>query len=395
MPAFRHGSIVSVVALALAAAVAAPTVADADMVPKSALAALKKKGFDADDLKGVDKELAVPQAWIDASKKETGTFLFRFNVAPKHYQEMFAPFRERYPWIKIEYTRGVGAGRAVKPLEAFKTGRLIADVVGAFGSSMEDYLAANALARIDDLPAWKTVPDDMKSAQGLWSGFQLANWCMAYNKDKVKKSELPATWKDLVSPNSPLKGGRVGMGNRAHLWLINLWGAPGYGAEYMTKTYIPAIFSTLKPQLRTEGIDALIKLASVGEFDVSIPSAAYRVMILAKQGANVGFHCPEPVPMYFAEVGIFRTSTRMNQARLLVNWILSREGQLMQYVVTDSAAVHVGLRGAKYFPYADEIKGKKLAVRTLDLLIKELPKVYKVWNPAWQSAGGKAEKGGG
>lgn len=393
MPSIRQGSIASAVVLALAALLAAP--AGADTVPKSALAALKKKGFDADDLKGVDKELTVPQAWIDASKKEPGKFLFRFNVSPKNYQAFFAPFRERYPWIKIEYTQGVGAGRAVKPLEAFKTGRLIADVVGAFGSSMDDYLAANALAKIDDLPGWKNVPDDMKGANGLWSGYQLANWCMSYNKDKVKKSELPATWKDLISPNSPLKNGRVGMGNRAHLWLINLWGAPGYGPEYMTKTYIPAIFSTLKPQLRTEGIDALIKLASIGEYDVSIPSAAYRVKIHVNEGANVGFHCPEPVPMYFAEVGIFRTTPRLNQARLLVNWILSREGQLMQYAVTDSAPIHKDLRGSKYFPYGEEIEGKKTAVRTLDLLLKELPKLYKVWNPAWLGAGGKPEKVGG
>lgn len=393
MAQFRLGHIAPAVAVALAAGLAVP--AYADMVPKSALAALKKKGYDADDLKGVDKELAVPAAMIEAAKKEPGTFLFRFNVSPRHYQEMFAPFRERYPFVKIEYTRGVGAGRAVQPLAAFKSGRLIADVVGAFGSSMEDYQAANALAKINDLPAWSTVPDNMKDAGGGWSGYQMANWCMAYNKDKVKKSELPATWKDLVSADSPLKGGRVGMGNRAHLWLINLWGAEGYGPDYLKSTFIPGIFSNLKPQLRTEGIDALIKLASIGEFHASVPSAGYRVLIMAKQGANVGFHCPEPVPQYFTEIGIFRSSPRVNQARLLVNWVLSREGQLMQYAVTDSAPVHKDLRDAKYFPYGDEIKGKKVAVRTIDLLVKELPKVYDVWNPAWLQSGGKEEKGGG
>lgn len=386
MLALRQLSVAAAISVAVAPAFVAP--AFGDTIPKSALAALQKKGLDAGDLNGIDKELAVPAAWIEGSKKE-GTLLFRFNVSPKHYEEMFAPFRERYPWIKIEYTRGVGAGRAVKPLEAFKTGRLIADIVGAFGSSMKDYLDANALLKISDLPTWNNVPEDMRGANGLWSGYQLANWCMAYNKDKVKKTDLPATWKELIDPKSPLAGGKVGLGNRAHLWLINLWGAPDYGPAYMTDTYIPGIFSDLKPQLRTEGIDALIKLASVGEFSVSIPSAAYRVMIMVKEGANVGFHCPEPVPQYFTEVGIFRTTTNANSARLLVNWILSREGQLMQYVITDSAPIHKDLRDEKYFPYGKEIQGKKVALRTIPMLVDELPKLYKVWNPAWQQAGGK------
>lgn len=385
MPRLYSGTIASLAALALIGGAAA-----AETIPASALKALKKAGLGADDLKGGEKDMAVPQAWIDGSKKE-GTLLFRFNLSPKNFRLMFEPFRERYPWIKIEYTRGVGAGRAVKPLAAFKSGRLIADIVGAFGSSMEDYLKADALLKIDDLPSWNNVPADRKDSQGRWAGYQLANWCMAYNKSKVKKSELPATWKDLVSPDSPLKGGRVGVGNRAHLWLINLWGAEGYGPDYIKSTFLPAFFGILKPQLRTEGINALIKLASVGEFDVSMPSAAYRVLIQVKQGANVGFHCPEPIPQYFTEVGIFRTSPNVNSARLLVNWVLSREGQLMQYAITYSAPIHKDLAGAKYFPYGDEIKGKKVALRTIPLLVEELPKVYKVWRPAWQAAGGKGK----
>jgi iron(III) transport system substrate-binding protein len=388
MPRLYSRPIASFAALALVAGWAGSTAADT--IPSSALKALKKAGLAAADLKGGEKDMAVPQAWIDGSKKE-GKLLFRFNVSPKHYEEMFAPFRERYPWVKIEYTRGVGAGRAVKPLAAFKAGRLIADIVGAFGSSMEDYMKANALLKIDDLPSWNNVPANRKDASGRWSGYQLANWCMSYNKDKVKKSDLPATWKDLISPNSPLKGGKVGIGNRAHLWLINLWGAEGYGPDYVTRTFIPGIFSNLKPQLRTEGIDALIKLASVGEFNVSIPSAAYRVLIQVKRGANVGFHCPEPVPQYFTEVGIFGNSPNVNSARLLVNWVLSREGQLMQYAVTFSAPIHKDLSGAKYFPYGDEIKGKKVALRTIPLLVNELPKVYTAWRPAWQAAGGKGK----
>ena len=42
-------------------------------------------------------------------------------------------------------------------------------------------------------------------------------------RERVSEDELPETWEDLVSPDSPLKDGRVGAANRAHLWTLNLW----------------------------------------------------------------------------------------------------------------------------------------------------------------------------
>lgn len=360
-------------------------------LPKATLAMLKEAKLDASALAGLDKELAVPQAWVEGSRKE-GTLRFRFNMSPANYEKVIKPFQERYPWVKIEYTRGVGAGRAVKPLAAFKTGRYIADIVGAFGSSMQDYLAANALEKINDLPAWDTVADDRKDKNGLWTTYQVANWCMSYNKNRVKKADLPKTWKELISANSPLKGGRVGLGNRAHLWLINLWGNEEYGPGYMANEYIPKLFSTLKPQLRKEGINGLMKLASIGEFDVAIPSAGYRVLIQVKKGVPIGFHCPEPVPQRFIDVGIFRDSPRENSARLLLNWILSKEGQIAQFAYTFSAPIHKELQDAKYFPYGEEVLNRKVAPLTVRLLVNELPKVYEVWRPLWAKAGGPKRK---
>lgn len=356
---------------------------------KSAIDILKKKGMDPAALQGVDKELAVPSSMVDAAKKE-GTLKFRFNMSPKLYKAMIKPFMERYPFAKIEYTRGVGAGRAVKPLLAFKTGRYVADIVGGFGSSMQGYMDAGALEKMSGLPSFANIPNGMKDTKGYWAGYQLANWCMSYNTNKIKKADLPATWWDLVKAGSPLSGGRVGVGNRAHLWLINLWGA--YGGDTIRNKFMPAFFDNLKPQLRKEGINGIMKLASIGEFDVAMPSAAYRVKIQVDKGAPLGFHCPEPVPQYFTEVGIFKNSPRVNTAKLLVNWILSREGQLVQTAVIGSAPIHKDLQNAAYFPYGEEIKGKKVALRTIDLLLNDLPKVYEVWRPAWQKAGGPARK---
>jgi iron(III) transport system substrate-binding protein len=375
---------------AFAAAAALTSAAGAAEIPKPTLDLLKKGGYGEADLKGVEKELAVPAAWIDAAKKE-GTLLFRFNVDEKVFGELAPAVQARYPFIKFEYTQGVGAGRAVKPLAAFQTGRLIADVVTAFGSSMEDYLKSDALEPLNDLPAYAAVPDDRKDAKGLWTGFMLSEWCLSYNPTRIKKENLPKTWKDLVAKGSPLAGGKLGMGNRAHLWIINLWGA--YGEDYTKNTFIPAIFKDLKPQLRKEGIDGLIKLASIGEFDAAVPSAPYRVKLQADKGAPVAAYCPEPVPLYFTEIGLFKNSPRKHSAKLVLNWLLSKEGQLVHKVVVGATPIHKELNDPKYVAYGEEVIGKKGALRTISMLINDLPKVYEAWNPAWQQAGGPQAQG--
>jgi ABC-type Fe3+ transport system substrate-binding protein len=255
---------------------------------------------------------------------------------------------------------------------------------------MKGYMDANAMAKISDLPSFDNIPTNMRSKNGDWAAYQTANWCMAYNTTKIKKSELPKTWKDLVKSNSGLTGGRVGVGNRVHLWLINLWGA--YGPDEIKNNFLPAFFGTLKPQLRKEGINGLMKLASIGEFDVSMPSALYRIKIQVKKGAKLAAHCPEPVPRYFTNIAVFRNSPRVNSAKILVNWLLSSEGQILQSVIVGAAPVHKKLLDAKYYPYGEELQGKKVALRDYRLLVEELPKAKKVWSKAWRESGGPARK---
>ena len=309
----------------------------------------------------------------------------------KLMQKYLAVFNERYPFIKVQYTRGVGAGRAVKPLIAWKAGSPTTDVVTAFESSMKDYQDADALTEINMLPAWNGIPDMYKDPKGRWAGLNLANWCMAYSTERVKKSELPATWDDLVKPGAPLGGGRLGVANRAHLWLLNLWGV--MGPEKITNDFLPKFFKNLKPQLRKEGINAMMKLIAIGEIDVALPIAAYRAEIQNKKGAKLGFHCPGIVPQYFTGFALFRKSPHEYSGKLFVNWMLSKEGQLARLSAIGTAPSHKDLQQAKFVSFGDEIIGKKIGLRTVELLTVELPKLYKVWNPAWQNAGGPKRKG--
>jgi ABC-type Fe3+ transport system substrate-binding protein len=332
-------------------------------------------------------ELEIPADWLEKAAAE-GPIDFSTNDASGHVAAWLPVFNARYPDIEIVATETSGAARAVQPLLAYKSGTLVRHIVVSFEGSLPDYIEADALAEIDDLPSWNAVPADRRAADGTFAGMQNTTWCLIYNKDRVSKDELPATWWDLVAEDSPLKDGRVGAANRAQLWTLNLWTHPDYGAERMTNEFLPAFFNTLKPQLRSEGVGGMINLPLVGEFDVGLPTPNDETAEMMETGAPVGWHCPEPVPQYFNLIGMFRDSPTHYSSKVFINWILSQEGQLVRLAAGGDGPVHKDLQIPGASALAEEFAGKDIALRTLDGMLTELPKLYDVWNPIWAAAGG-------
>lgn len=332
-------------------------------------------------------ELAIPAEWLEKAAAE-GPVEFGTNDTAAHVAKWLPIFNARYPQVQVVATETSGAARAVQPLLAFKSGQLVRHIVVSFEGSLQDYIEADALAEIDDLPAWEGVPPDRRAADGTFAGMQNTTWCLIYNTDRVRKDELPATWWDLVSEDSPLKGGRVGAANRAQLWTLNLWIHPDYGPERMTNEFLPAFFNTLKPQLRSEGVGGMINLPMVGEFDVGLPTPNDETAEAMATGAPVDWHCPEPVPQYFNLIGMFRNSPTHYSSKVLINWLLSQEGQLVRLVAGGDGPVHKDLQVPGAAPLADRFAGKEIALRTMDGMLYELPKLYAVWNRLWAEAGG-------
>lgn len=334
-------------------------------------------------------ELDIPQEWIDKAKEE-GPINMGTNDASGHVNMWLPIFNARYPDVQLEAEETSGAARAVQPLLAYNAGKLTRHIVNSFEGSLQDYIAADALAEIDDLPALAGVPDDRKDAAGRYTGLQNTTWCLGYNKDTVSADELPATWDELMAEGTPLADGRVGAANRAQLWAINLWTHEDYGAERMTNETLPGFFNNLRPQLRKEGIGGISNLLLAGEFDVALPLPNDETFEMMETGAPIDFHCPEPVAQYFSLIGMFRDSPTHYSSKILINWLLSQEGQLVRYVAGLDGPIHKDLQTAASTALGGAFEGKDIALRTLDGLTVELPKLYDVYNPMWTEAGGPA-----
>jgi len=332
-------------------------------------------------------ELDIPQDWIDKAKEE-GPINMGTNDAADHVALWLPIFNARYPDVQLDATETSGAARAVQPLLAFKAGKLVRHIVNSFEGSLEDYIAADALEEIDDLPALSSVPEDRRDPEGRYTGMQNTTWCLGYNTERVNEDELPATWADLMAEGTPLADGRVGAANRAQLWAINLWTHQDYGPERVTNEILPGFFNNLKPQLRKEGIGGISNLLLAGEFDVALPVPNDETFEMMQTGAPVGFHCPEPVAQYFSLIGMFRNSPSHYSSKILINWMLSQEGQLARYVAGLDGPIHKDLQTEYSTALGGQFAGKTIALRTLEGLTQELPNLYNVYNPMWTNAGG-------
>jgi iron(III) transport system substrate-binding protein len=351
---------------------------------------LKELKLDAAILGGLDQELKIPQAWIDGSKKE-GQLRVRLTMHASRFENVRKVFEARYPWIKLEYSRGIGQARALGPLLAFKRGTYVTDIVSSFEALSDQYAAANALIDLRQLVTASAPRSEFNSEDGTALAYRLQHYCTAYGKKRVKKEELPKTWDDIIT-NTRWHNGKTGVAINVNAWLGPLWGKKGeaWGRDYMDK-----LFNVVKPQIRKERLSTTPKLAALGEFDLTIPGGDFIVKGHEEEGVPVGYHCPTPAPVTAAWIGILKGNPHPNASLIYVNWALSKEGQLADNWGDNFIPSHKGLQRKEFLPYPEEVLGKEAAPLT-PAVLKEMPKIIALWHQYWVKSGGTVggEEGG-
>lgn len=368
-------SFAAIATLLIGATSSIPAAAEMPPAARAMTAALK---LGPDVLQGWEDEQKVPEAWLAGARK-TGKLRIIGTWTTGEFRTMSRPFQERYPFIEISYARGSSGTRTNQPLIAFREGRYVSDVLTGIGGAIFLYREAGALENLKDMPNFRNIPDGMGSQSGIWVGIRTRYWCMSYNTNLVKKEDMPKRWDDLVT-SKVLGDGKMALGRLPQLWILPLWGAKG---KDWAESYVPKLFTDLKPQRRKEGMDTLVSLVVAGEFNAAVASADYRVWQTAEKGAPIAWHCPEPVPVAISEAGILKGSPNAMAGKMFLNWLLSKEGQLSQYHTSKETPVHKALFNKGFSPYPKEIEGKAIAFRSPELLDSAEEEMFKLWTPLW------------
>jgi iron(III) transport system substrate-binding protein len=364
---------------AAASLVIGATGAAAADLPKATAKALATLKLEPGLMDGLDAELAVPKEWVDGAAKE-GEVIILGTWEPRQFGAMTAPFKERYPKVNLKYSRAGTAARGMNVLVALGEGRATADVLTGIADATFQFIEMKALADLRELPGFKNAPPEYVAEDGTWASHKLSYRCLAYNTDKVKKADLPATWDDLVD-SGRWHDGNLALSNEPNSWLLPLWGAKGekWGADFTDK-----LFDKVKPQQRKEGMTAATSLAVAGEFDATLPAPEWVATNYAKKGAPLSYHCPAPVPITLSQIVMLEKAPHKNAARLFINWILSREGQLLQYSESSAIPVHKAMQSERFLPFPETTTGKPVMVRDDRLLGSDMQKkMLASWNSHW------------
>jgi iron(III) transport system substrate-binding protein len=358
--------------------------ANAAELPKTTQKAMTDLKIEGSLLNGLDAELNVPAAWVDQAKTErdlvvTGTW------EPKEFDAMVAPFKERYPFINLRYERSGTTGRGMQVLVALGEGRVIADVVTAIGDAIFYFIEMKALADLRDLPGFNNIDKDKVAQDGTWIPHKLSIRCLAYNTDKVKKADMPEKWDGLVT-DPRWRNGNLALTNNPSTWLLGLWAQ--FGEEWGRK-FTTDLFEKVQPQRRKEGLTALTGLTVAGEFYASLPSPEWVAAQYVQKGAPLDYHCPSPVPITVSQIAMLEKSQHKNAAKIFINWMVSREAQIVQYATSQAIPVHKDLQLPRFVPFADTIVGKPANVRDDAMLISDTNKhMAELWDKYWAGGGG-------
>lgn len=264
------------------------------------------------------------QAKIEAARRESGKLVVYGSVDYADIKSTLDAFQAKYPFIQVVYesmrppevyTRITSEISANKPTADLV---VISHTTGIRLAQEKHYLPYVS-------PSAASYPDTLKDRNGEWTAFVLLPIVFAYNTDKVKQP--PSTLDQLTDPQWQGKVimHDITLGTVGTQYLVTLKNIIG---ETVWNRFIERLATNVKPVLDVSTATVTEKVAS-GEYYIGLIANLHDIVRLKMQGAPVDYFLPSEVPLLttFAHVAIINTTKNTNSAKLLVDYLLSQEGQ--------------------------------------------------------------------
>ena len=291
---------------------------------------------------------AADAALIEAARKEGRVLWYTTLIVNQVVIPLKTAFEKKYPGVTLDYARNDEGPTAIRLLNEAKAGKVQADVFD--GLTVNVPLKREGLLARIEIPNAADYPAEMKDADGAWHALLLFVFGPGYNTSLVSKAEAPKSYQDLLDPkwkgkmawNPNSSAGAIGfVGN------ILLSMGPDKGMEYLralSKQNIVNVEASSR---------AILDQVIAGEYPMGLMMFNNHTVISARKGAPSDWSPLEPVPVAFDSLGIMKDAPHPNAARLLVEFLLSEEGQTV-------------LKDADYLPANAKIPAMKAGLRPQD-----------------------------
>ena len=269
-------------------------------------------------------ELSGPsrQATLEAAARQEGVVTWYTTlIVDQAARPLAAAFEKKYPFIKVSIYRATGDAMLQRMTAEARAGKTVASVVEATGI---DYAAQQAglllpfhSAVADEYPASRKDPAE------FWVSSRINYFGLSYNTDQVAKADLPKSWDDLG--DAKWKG--------KFAWSKEFVGAPLF-ITALRKTLGEERAMALLTRMSTLGIAAInanqrvvVDRVMTGEYAMSLDAFLHHPVISAAQGAPVASLALDPVTTIYGSVLFPKGAPSPASGMLLLDFILSKEGQ--------------------------------------------------------------------
>jgi iron(III) transport system substrate-binding protein len=262
--------------------------------------------------------LAAPPdgAWIARAKKEGAVTLYT-SMQLVDSRPLTEAFEKKYG-IKVGLWRASGEKVAERAITEARGGRFDVDVIETDGAQVEIAYREKLLAPLK-VPSVADVPAEILPAHGYYAPTRLTLYVMSYNTNLVAPNEVPKSYADLLQPRW---AGKLALENDDVPWFASVVKAMGesQGLAYYRK------LAGQRPSMR-KGHTLMAEMVAAGEIEIAIDTHVQGIARLKEKGAPIEWKPLQPAFGQPSSVGVAARAPHPDAARLLAEFILSREGQ--------------------------------------------------------------------
>jgi len=264
----------------------------------------------------------VPQSrpWLDpallAAAKGEGTLTVYSSTNEQEGLPLFKIFEEA-TGIKVQYVRGSDAVLTSRMTIEFRANQKSYDIVHM---TTINKLPPQLLEAYEPAEAKNLLPEARDPGK-RWYGVYANYNSPAYNTQRVKASDLPATYEEFAKRKE--WAGQVAIDGTDNEWLKAVF--EHYGEQKATQV-IKDIVATLKPVV-TDGHLAMARATGAGEYAISLNNYVNLSNNVKLAGSPIEIFALDPAALFFGQVAISAKAPSPNAAKLAANFMLSQECQ--------------------------------------------------------------------
>ena len=275
---------------------------------------------------------------IEGAKLEGSVVFYSAMIVNQALRPLADAFMKKHPFVKMTYWRSDTEEIIAKVSAEVRANNLVVDVIE--GTGVGELAIGTQLVQPYFTPMLEAYPKALHDPKELWTPTRLSYFGAAYNTKLVSAAEAPRSYEDLLAPKWKEKmAWRIGSATGTPLFIANLrlaWGENRSGA-YFAKLAEQKIINFGAGSART-----LVDRVIAGEFPIALNIFAHHPLISKAKGAPVNTALLDPVPATSATMVLAKGARHPYAAMLLVDFILSQEGQSI-------------LAKAQYFPARPDI----------------------------------------